>query len=186
MFSISNLLILINVLVFLYVNQLSGSTFFEYNIAKFGMGPTNFTSPIVWVSSAFLHANLMHLAFNMFALYDFGNPLEKRVGKMKFVIIFVVSMITASLYSYIFLAVTHVDIVVIGSSGAIFGVWAARSIFLKEMKEFLIISAVFHIALFAFHMPIAWYAHLGGAVAGILLGLLFSPRYYIPMKKVSS
>ena len=177
--SITNIIVAVNIAVFLYINQLHGSTMANYYLAKYGMGPTNFMDPSVWVISAFLHANLIHISLNMFALFDIGNTLEREIGGRNFLIVYLLSMFSSAFVSFLFLSIFHFNMIIIGASGAIFGIWAARSVLMNEMKGFWTVVVLFHLAVFFFHMPIAWFAHFGGIFAGLICG------YYLKTKKRS-
>jgi len=75
----------------------------------------------VWrfITAVFLHGNLLHLFFNLFALALFGSILEKLIGGSRFLVVFFVSGILANLISVNFYSVS------LGASGAIFGVIGA-------------------------------------------------------------
>lgn len=130
----------------------------------------------VWrvFTSMFLHANLTHILFNMWALYLFGPALERRFGSTSFVALYVASGLGGgSLYH----AVGRIDPAV-GASGAIFGLMGAllaatyrqrhtaagRAVFSQ-----LMLLLVINLSL-PFIIPnIAWEAHLGGLVAGFAI-----------------
>ena len=69
-------------------------------------------------SVALVHGGLTHLFFNMFSLLVLGNPVEAAFGKARFLIIFLVSLLTGSLASIYLNSGPHVSV---GASGAIFG-----------------------------------------------------------------
>jgi rhomboid protease GluP len=66
----------------------------------------------------FLHANIIHLAFNMYALYVIGRQLESFLGKIKYIFIYLGSGVFGSLMS---LALNGGVVIGVGASGAIFG-----------------------------------------------------------------
>jgi len=119
-------------------------------------------------TSAFFHANLIHLAMNMIALYQFGNLVLKSTSVSVFFQIFIGSLLMSSLFSLLYIYFWDSTVNVIGASGAIFGLFSFYFMYIKNFKLFLIQFIVFHAVIFAFELPIAWYAHLGGAIFGIL------------------
>ncbi|MFL0246611.1 rhomboid family intramembrane serine protease [Candidatus Clostridium stratigraminis] len=130
-----------------------------------------------FVSSMFLHGGLLHVALNMYSLYSIGPLIEKVFGKAKYVIIYFVSGITGSIFSYLFS-----DSVSIGASGAIFGLLGGALIFAFKVrnslgKEFLrsVVSVIAINLFIGFTMPnIDNYAHLGGLTGGVIVTLLLS------------
>lgn len=128
----------------------------------------------IWrvVTAMFVHANLTHVLFNMWALYLFGPSLERRFGSVSFTALYLAAGLGgASLYH----AVGRIEPAV-GASGAIFGLMGAllaatyrqrhtpagRAVF-SQLMLLLIINLSL-----PFVIPnIAWEAHLGGLVAGL-------------------
>ena len=72
------------------------------------------------ITGVFLHGGILHLAFNCYALYVIGSQLETYLGKVRYLIIYLFSAVTASLFSMIFNSNPS-----IGASGAIFGLMGA-------------------------------------------------------------
>lgn len=130
-----------------------------------------------FITSMFLHGGLLHVALNMYSLYSIGPLIEKVFGKAKYLIIYFVSGITGSIFSFLFS-----NSVSIGASGAIFGLLGAALIFAFKVrnvsgKEFLrSVASVIVINLFiGFTLPnIDNYAHLGGLTGGVIATLLLS------------
>ena len=125
---------------------------------------------------ALTHGGIMHLFFNMYALLILGNSLERAIGQKKFLAIFLISQIGASLASIYFSAF---NVVSVGASGAIFGLFGALIVVSKRYgldtkQTYVIIGINFAIG---FIFPgIDWRAHLGGLIAGfIAASVLLSP-----------
>ncbi len=123
------------------------------------------------ITSAFLHASLLHLFFNMYALKIIGTQVENFLGKKKFIIIYFMSALSGSLMSIIFTNTQSV-----GASGAIFGIIGALSYFCyyyrlylgSLLKSQIIPLIILNLAL-GFIIPgIDVSAHIGGLVGGIL------------------
>jgi rhomboid protease GluP len=115
---------------------------------------------------ALTHGGLTHLAFNMFSLLVLGNPLEAAFGKVRFLVIFFVSLLTGSLASLYF---SQGMVYSVGASGAIFGLFGSLMIVGKRIganvKEIGIIIG-FNFALGFIFGGVDWKAHLGGLVGG--------------------
>ncbi len=119
-------------------------------------------------SVALVHAGLMHLGFNMYALMVLGNPLEAAFGKNKMLIIFFFSLFTGSLTSAYFASASSYSV---GASGAIFGLFGALAIVGKRIGAdtrsiYVIIGINFAIGFLL--GGIDWKAHLGGLIGGVI------------------
>lgn len=133
------------------------------------------------VTSMFLHGGIIHLAFNMYALYALGDTVESIYGRAKYLAIYFLSGIIASLTSTFLSSSMGV-----GASGAIFGLLGAALIFAIHEKErvgkqFLInvvVVIVVNILIGLGLSNIDNYAHLGGLVGGMALSFFFY-RYKI-------
>ena len=125
---------------------------------------------------ALTHGGLAHLFFNMYALMVLGNSLESAIGPKKFLGIFLISQFGASLASIYFGAI---NVVSVGASGAIFGLFGAMIVLSKKYgietkSTYVIIGINFAIG---FIFPgIDWHAHLGGLISGfIAASVLLAP-----------
>jgi membrane associated rhomboid family serine protease len=124
------------------------------------------------ITVALIHDNSstipIHLAFNMIALHSLGAPIEAFLGRTKFLFIFFVSLIGASLTSAMFLGYNGYSI---GASGAVFGLFGAwivigRRIGAEVKSTYVIIGLNF--ALGFTIGGVDWRAHLGGLITGAL------------------
>jgi len=133
-------------------------------------------------SALFLHFGLVHLAMNLWALWDGGQLVERMFGHLRFSIIYFASGLSGNLLS---LVVQGNEAVSGGASGAIFGVYGALLVFVWRERQQLHIhefrwlfwgglgfSAV-SITLGLLIPGIDNSAHIGGLIAGCLLGMLF-------------
>ncbi|MEG1288379.1 MAG: rhomboid family intramembrane serine protease, partial [Bacilli bacterium] len=128
----------------------------------------------IWrlLTCAFLHIGLTHLIVNMYSLYVIGNQVENFIGKIKFLIIFIVSAISGSLFSII--GGTSVSA---GASGAIFGLLGALlyfgyhyRLYLGEVLKRQIIPIIILNLIIGFVVPgIDISAHIGGLIGGYLI-----------------
>ena len=129
-------------------------------------------------SAIFLHAGLIHIAFNAYALWIFGSVVEQELGHLRFTLIFFTTGIFASAASYAFGPYYAVGV---GASGAIFGVFGAFVAYNYRRRHLAIAAARLRSAmalvlvnmLIAFTIPgIDWRAHVGGFVAGLAAGFV--------------
>lgn len=132
------------------------------------------------LSAGFLHAGLMHVLFNMWALSAFGPPLERESGSVPFAGLYLAALLWGGVA---FLWLGEPGDFAVGASGAIFGLfgaWTAIAVAnrrtlvgqaqLRQMGMLLVLNA----ALPLIAPNIAWQAHLGGFAAGFLVGLVWS------------
>jgi len=124
-------------------------------------------------TAAFLHGGLLHIAFNMFALYQVGTFLEMLVGAPAMLAIYFVSMIGSGLSVYRF---GYQDVTV-GASGAIFGIFGALvaiGLSLGERGRAIVWQTVPIIGInlvIGFSMPnISNAGHIGGLISGFVAG----------------
>jgi len=123
------------------------------------------------ITCAFLHAGILHLAFNMYALFVIGNQVETYLGKVKFTIVYLVSALSGSLMSSIF-----TEGISVGASGAIFGLLGSLlyfgyhyRLYLGEVLRRQIIPLIAINLLFGFIMSgVDNAAHIGGLIGGYL------------------
>ncbi|GLV58769.1 hypothetical protein KDH_55990 [Dictyobacter sp. S3.2.2.5] len=137
-----------------------------------------------FLTPLFLHANLLHVGLNMLNLVVLGTFLERLVGHLRFLLIYVITGIISIIASFVFAP----DVISVGASGAIFGLVGAYSIFvLVHRRAFprgglmALLWLVFIIGInLGFGFMIANVdnnAHLGGFISGCLLGWWFTPLY---------
>ena len=137
-----------------------------------------------FLTAIFLHGDITHLFFNLFALFFFGIVLEKLVGSRKFFLIFLLSGIIANIISVNFYESS------LGASGAIYGIMGA----LVVIRPFMLVWT-FGMLMPIFIASILWVtadilrilgafgptnigsiAHLSGILIGFLLGLLLRKK----------
>lgn len=126
----------------------------------------------------FVHENLLHLGTNMLSLWWIGVPVEARLGRTRYVLVYLTCGLVGSAVSYAFLAWNDSSL---GASGAIFGMLGVLTVFaFREKLDMQPIIVTFMInAAIAFGIPnVDWHAHLGGLVAGVVLGaaVAYAPR----------
>ncbi len=82
------------------------------------------------VTGGFLHENLLHIGFNMYLLYILGRMLEPALGRVRFGVIYGVSLLTGSLGALL----VSPHSVTVGASGAVFGIMGAAAVEMRARK----------------------------------------------------
>jgi membrane associated rhomboid family serine protease len=124
------------------------------------------------VTGGFLHANLLHIGFNMWVLYYLGSMLEPALGRLKFGLVYAVSLLAGSLGAL--LVSPHT--ITVGASGAVFGLMGAAAVEMRARQIPIMQSGVGTLILInlviSFTLPgISWGGHVGGLIGGILAAL---------------
>ncbi len=125
-------------------------------------------------TSIFAHANILHLLINMYTLFIFGSALEPMLGRARYLALFLISGFAGSLGV---LLIASPIVPVVGASGAIFGLFGAYFIIQRRLggnaTQMLVLLAINLGIGFLPGFNIAWQAHVGGLVGGVLVGLIF-------------
>ncbi|MFH7903172.1 MAG: rhomboid family intramembrane serine protease [Candidatus Aenigmatarchaeota archaeon] len=181
---VTNILIILNVIMFILT-----LIFKEKIIYLLGFSPLRFFErPWTIFTNLFVHGSDLHLFVNMLTLFIFGNPLEKIIGKKKFLMLYILSGISGNILYYIFYF--NQDIIGIGASGSIFGILGAFAILRPHdyvvifpfmvpipMTVALIIWILLNVFGFLLQVGnIGYIAHLGGLFVGIILGKKFKRK----------
>jgi membrane associated rhomboid family serine protease len=188
--------ILVNVVVFL-LEVSRGDAF----IVKWAFVPSRFRADpagqlITIFTSMFLHGGWMHLVSNMLYLWIFGDNVEDRFGHLRFIIFYLLSGTLAVFTQYLFNPGSNVPLV--GASGAIAGVLAAYMIlfpsknvrvlmglWIIRVRAIIVIGLWFVMQLLSGYAlldnmgdggGVAYLAHIGGFVGGLVLTLVFRGR----------
>jgi membrane associated rhomboid family serine protease len=184
MVSVTKLLILLNVAIFLIVFSMP-EDLLQATFGTFDFSSGKFLEVWRWITTMFLHGSASHLFFNMVALYFFGSVLEDEIGRKKFLAIYFLSGLAGSVIYGLTSATPAV-----GASGAIFGVMGA-SMFCHPKKliklyilplplglvAILFILAQVTLAAVPLHVSgIAYTAHIGGLVMGSILMFYMEPK----------
>ena len=153
---------------------------------KFNVGAIKRGEQFRLFSSGFLHVNTQHLLFNMITLYFFANIVIYNVGSVKFLLIYIVSLIAGGLLSLYF----HKDeyhYSAVGASGAVTGVLYSAILLEPNMQiNFIIPGWLFGIGYLLYSIygmkkrigNIGHDAHFGGAIGGYVTTLIFVPYLF--------
>ncbi|MFE7976991.1 rhomboid family intramembrane serine protease [Streptomyces shenzhenensis] len=131
------------------------------------------------LTAMFLHGSFIHILFNMLSLWWIGGPLEAALGRARYLALYFVSGLAGSALSYLLAAPNQPSL---GASGAIFGLFGATAVLLRrlnyDMRPVLALLVINLIITFNPGFNIAWQAHIGGLVAGVVTGyaMVHAPR----------
>ncbi len=130
------------------------------------------------VTSTFLHDGVMHILFNMWALWVVGPALEQWLGRTRYVGLYALSALGGSVLVYL---LTPVNVATLGASGAIFGLFGATLVLSRKLNfdaKWVVGLIVINLVI-TFAVPgISWQGHVGGLVAGAAVGwaYAYAPR----------
>ena len=136
------------------------------------------------ITPVLLHGSLMHIGFNMYALFAIGAGMESRMGHTRFLLLYLVSGFAGNVFSFFF-----TDANSLGASTAIFGLLAAEGVFLylnkklfgkraqRALSNIVMVAAV---NLFIGMSPgIDNWGHIGGLLGGLVFAWMGGPRWEV-------
>ena len=144
------------------------------------------------LSSIFLHGGVIHLALNGYVLWIFGTAIERDIGRVSTLAVFLVTGVFAGATSFAFASGFTVAV---GASGAIFGLVGAfvaynylrRSHVLAQARLRSAISMLLINLVIGFSIPVIdWRAHVGGMVAGLVAGFAVDPSRPAAIRRVAA
>ena len=160
------------------------------NKYKFQVGKVLGKEKIRMLSSGFLHVDWMHLGFNMYALYVFGDIIATILGTVGFLIIYLGSLLAGSLYT-LFYHKKEPYYTAVGASGAVSGIVYSSILLFPDMQLLLFFAIpipgyVFGVGYLLYSIygmkkqvgNIGHAAHLGGAIGGFVLTLALMPELF--------
>ena len=140
-----------------------------------GYAPVPF-EPWRMMTSVFTHSTgfIFHVLLNMYTLWIFGQILESMLGRARFLTLYLAAGLAGSV-GVMFLATP--ETFVVGASGAIFGLLGAFLVIQRKLggntTSLLILVGINLLMGFLPGLNVAWQAHLGGLIGGVLLGFVF-------------
>lgn len=114
-----------------------------------GLLPEAILHGFVWqfLTYMFVHGSVSHLLFNMIALYFFGTPVERRMGSTDYSLFYFFTGIGAGIFSFLIYWLTGQNVLLVGASGAVFGVLLAFATYYPE--EQILLFGIFPIPAYA-------------------------------------
>jgi rhomboid protease GluP len=136
------------------------------------------------IAPMFLHGSLLHIGFNMYALYAIGPGLERYYGSGRFLTLYLLSGFCGNVFSYMFSAAPS-----LGASTAIFGLIGAEGVFLYQNRRIfgplaqrslvnLILIAVVNLVI-GMSPGIDNWGHIGGLIGGTMFAWMAGPRFQL-------
>ena len=122
------------------------------------------------LTAMFLHGSYIHILFNMLSLWWIGGPLEAALGRARYLALYFVSGLAGSALTYLIAAPNQPSL---GASGAIFGLFGATAVLMRRLRYDMrpVIALLVINLIFTFGWSnIAWQAHIGGLVGGVVVG----------------
>lgn len=182
------------------VNHFIGGLSAHYALVPSQLSAAPLTSWVQVFTSMFLHGNWLHIASNMLFLWIFGNNIEDAIGRFRFIVFYLCCGVAAAAAQYLSSPLSNIPMV--GASGAVAGVMGAYLILYPHARVLTLLPIFFFFtfievpayliigywALLQFISAnwmnsggqaqgcIAYFAHIGGFVAGIALLFLFGGR----------
>ncbi len=168
--------------------------FYKYAFTISGIKNKEYTR---YLSSGFLHVDITHLFFNLFALYTFADVVIYSFGEIHFCILYVLSLLAGNSFGYLFHKKDS-SYIAVGASGAVMGVVFAAILLQPQMSLFLLFipipipAYVFAIGYLLYTLygmkkqndAIGHAAHLGGAIGGIVYTIILFPNTILQSKEI--
>jgi len=131
------------------------------------------------ITSAFLHWGILHILFNSWALYVLGPSLERVLGHVRFLALYLLSALGGSVLGYWF---DDPRVLSVGASGAIFGLFAATFVIGRrlnvDIRGIVVLIVINLVITFWPGTNISWTAHVGGLITGAVIAaaLAYAPK----------
>ena len=148
--------------------------------------PQAVNQPYRFLTAAFLHSTsfVLHIAFNLYALWMVGPYLERLLGRAQFAVLYLLSAVGGSVGYFLLVSPDSANwrTGALGASGAVFGLFGAWFVVNRRLGRDVtgIVALVLINGALGFLPGIAWQAHLGGLVTGLLITALFA---YLPRNR---
>ena len=133
-YNVSLALIIINILVF-FLNMLVSRSY-----VYLAMTPSvviNYHFYWQFVSYMFVHSGIRHIAFNMLALFFFGQAVERRIGSSEFLLFYLLTGTLAGIFSFIVYVFAGTNVTLLGASGAVYAVLFAYAAFYPDSRIYI-------------------------------------------------
>ncbi len=176
-----------------YIATIVGDIMGHDLVPLLGLQPISFLKqPWTIITSLFMHGSIWHILFNMITLYFFGTFLIRLVGTRDFLIIYFVAGIIGNIFFMLFAYLNFLTSpysIVIGASGAIFGLGGALAVLTPRLRVFVFpipvamplwVAVIGGFVILSFFGGVAWQGHLGGLLTGVVAGWLLRRRIRTP------
>jgi membrane associated rhomboid family serine protease len=180
-------LIALNVLIFVAELVVGGYPITVTNpvVLLLGLNTAQLSQqPWTIITSVFVHGGFAHIIFNMLSLYFLGSLFLRAAGEKSFLAVFFLGGLAGNIL-FVLLAPFSIGI---GASGAIFAIGGALAIMVPSVRVFIIpipvpmplwVAIIIFLLLSFLFSGIAWQAHLGGLLLGLIAGLILKRRRQI-------
>jgi membrane associated rhomboid family serine protease len=179
-FNINPVLVIVVINFVFYIATVINSSI----LVNLGVIPAYFLErPWTVLTAMFIHSGFLHILFNMITLYFFGRAVYQLVGSNKFLLVYFVGGIAGNLL-YVLLGEPYS--IAVGASGAVYAIAGAlvvivpkltvRLYFFIPMPLWVVILIFFVAWSFIPGLGIAWQAHVGGLVVGLVAGYFFRKK----------
>jgi len=184
-------LIALNVAIFVIELAVGGYPIIEYGqvvneVARFLGLNTALLSQQQWtiISSIFVHGSFAHIIFNMISLYFLGSFFIRAAGEKSFLAVFFLGGLAGNLCFILYAHLVDLTLTGFGASGAVFALGGALAVMVPRVPVFIFfipIAMPLWVAIIIFFFlsfipGIAWQAHLGGLLLGLVAGLILKRR----------
>ncbi len=141
-----------------------------------------FSRPWTVVTAMFVHTGFWHIFANMLTLYFFGSYFSRLVGRDKFLLVYFAGGIVGNL---LFWALASPFAVAVGASGAVFALAGGLVVMRPKLPVIIFpiplpiplwVAVIGGFLLLSFMPLVAWQAHLGGLIVGLIAGYIFGRR----------
>lgn len=176
----------ISILIALNILLLIATSISPELIFSLGLQPASFLErPWTIVTSLFIHSGLWHVITNMMALYFFGRYLSALIRESRLLIVYFCGGIAGGV---LFILMAPSYSIAIGASGAVFALGGALTVMRPKLRVFIFpipvplplwIAVIGGFLILSFFPGIAWQAHLGGLVVGLIAGYFFRKREHL-------
>jgi len=183
-FKLSPILVLVGLNFLLYIATLVIPAL----IFLLGLQPAGFLlRPWTILTNLFIHAGFWHLFANMLTLYFFGGYLLRLIGTGRFLMVYFAGGVLGNI---LFMLLAPSFTIAVGASGAIFALGGTLTMMRPKLRVFIIpipvplplwVAVIGGFLILSFLPYIAWQAHLGGLIVGLVAGYFFrrrERRYY--------
>jgi rhomboid protease GluP len=190
--------VLIGVTVFVYLFQMASQFLTGYDLpANIGMKSNSLIlQGEIWrlFTPMLLHGGLLHIFFNMYALFIIGREIELFYGRWRYLTLYIVSGFAGNVFSFLFTSAPS-----LGASTAIFGIIGAQALFIYQNRKFfknsrsMLINSLLVIGVNLFVIGslqfVDNFGHLGGLLGGaafaFLAGPIWEPKGIFPVIEIS-